>query len=252
MERFGPSTYGDHVASVYDDWESEFVVGEHQLRFLRNLAGKGPAHELGIGTGRVALALLEKGVRVEGIEASRAMLARLREKPHGRDLRVKVGNMARVDMGTRYPLVYVVFNTLFHLTRQDDQVRCFENAARHLRRDGCFVLETFYPDPAKFPRDQMVRVKKVEVDRVRVEFATLDRLNQRVTSQSVVFQGKGVTLYPNQIRFAWPSEMDLMARLAGLRLAGRYGGWDRRPFQADASSLYVSVYRRAAARDRRS
>jgi SAM-dependent methyltransferase len=248
MDRFEPRTYGDHIASVYDEREAEFVVGEAQLRFLKNLAGNGPALEFGIGTGRVALPLSAKGIRVDGVDASRRMVAELRRKPQGRDLRVKIANMARVDMGTRYSLVYVVFNTFFHLTTQDDQVRCFENAARHLRRGGYFVLETFFPDLSRFPRDQSLTVKEVEVDRVWVQFAVLDRSAQRVTSQDARLQGKDVTLYPNQIRFAWPSELDLMARLGGLRLAGRYGGWDKRPFRPDPSALYISVYQRAAAR----
>jgi SAM-dependent methyltransferase len=251
MPRFEPKTYGDHIAPVYDEWEAEFVVGEDQLTFLKDLAGKGPALEFGIGTGRVALPLSGKGIRVEGVDASRAMVAKLREKSQGRDLRVKIGDMARVGMGTRYSLIYVVFNTFFHLTTQDDQVRCFANAARHLRRNGYFVLETFFPDLSRFPRDQSVTVKGVEVDRVRVQLAVLDRSEQRVTSQDATFQGGRVTLYPNQVRFAWPSELDLMARLAGLHRVGRYGGWDRRPFRPDTGTLYISVYQRAAARTRR-
>lgn len=156
--------------------------------------------------------------------------------------------MARVERGTRYSLVYVVFHTLFHLTTQDDQVRGFENAARHLRPDGSFVLETFRPDLSRFPRDRSMMVKGVEVD--RVQFPLLDRSEQRVTSQDATIQGKGVTLSPNQIRFAWPSELDLMARLSGLRLSGRYGGWDKRPFRPDTSSLYISVFRRVVRRTR--
>jgi SAM-dependent methyltransferase len=248
MSRFEPRTYGDHIASVYDEREAELVVDDAQLRFLKNLAGNGPALEFGVGTGRVALPLSAKGVRVDGVDASRRMVAELRKKPKGRDLRVKIANMARVDMGTRYSLVYVVFNTFFHLTTQESQVRCFENAARHLRRGGYFVLETFFPDLSRFTRDQSVVVKGVDVDRVWVQFAVLDRSEQRVTSQDARLQGKDVTLYPNQVRFAWPSELDLMARLAGLRPVGRYGSWDKRPFRPDASAMYISVYQRAAGR----
>lgn len=248
MPGFEPSTYGEHIASVYDEREAEMVVEEAQLRFLKQLAGKGPALEFGIGTGRVAIPLSEKGVRVEGVDASRAMVAELRKKPQGRVFRVKIGNMARADMGTRYSLVYVVFNTFFQLTTQNDQVRCFQNAARHLRRGGYFVLETFFPDLSRFSREQSLTVKEVGVDRVWVEFARLERSEQRVTSQNVKLLGKDVTLYPNQIRFAWPSELDLMARIAGLRRVGRFAGWDRRPFRANASSMYISVYQRAGLR----
>jgi SAM-dependent methyltransferase len=248
MPGFEPKTYGDHIASVYDEREANVVVDETLLRFLKNLAGKGPALEFGIGTGRVALPFSAKGVRVDGVDASRAMVAELRKKPHGRDLRVKVGNMATVDMGTRYSLVYVVFNTFFHLTTQADQVRCFENAARHLKRGGYFVLETFFPDLSRFHRDQSVTVKEVDVNEVWVQFAVLERSQQKVTSQDAKIQGTGVQLYPNQIRFAWPSELDLMARLAGLRPTGRYGGWDRRPFRTDTNAMYLSVYQRTGAR----
>lgn len=250
MSKFEPRTYGDHIASLYDERQAGFVVEETQLEFLKDLAGAGPALEFGVGTGRVALPLLAKGLRVEGVDASRAMVAELRKKPRGRDLRVKIGNMAGVNMGTRYSLVYVVFNTFFHLTTQDDQVRCFENAARHLRRGGYFVLETFFPDLSRFTRDQGASVKEVGVDRVWVNFSVLEPAEQRVTSQDVRVQGRQVTLYPNQIRFAWPSELDLMARLSGLRLAARYGGWDQRPFRPDTSAMYISVYQRAGARPR--
>lgn len=156
--------------------------------------------------------------------------------------------MARVESGTRYSLVYVVFHTLFHLTTRDGQVRCFGNAARHLRPDASFVLETFLPDLSRFPRDRSMMVKGVEVD--RVQFHLPDRPEQRVASQDDTIQGKGVTLSPNQIRFAWPSELDLMARLAGLRLSGRYGGWDKRPFRPHTSSICISVYQRVARRTR--
>jgi SAM-dependent methyltransferase len=248
MPGFEPKTYGDRIAPVYDEREANVVVDETLLKFLKNLAGKGPALEFGIGTGRVALPFAAKGMRVDGVDASRAMVAELRKKPHGRDLRVKIGNMASVDMGTRYSLVYVVFNTFFHLTTQNDQVRCFKNAAQHLKRGGYFVLETFFPDLSRFARDQSVTVKDVDVNRVWVHFAVLDRSEQKVTSQDAKIHGADVQLYPNQIRFAWPSELDLMARLVGLRPAGRYGGWDRRPFRADTSEMYVSVYQRAGAR----
>jgi SAM-dependent methyltransferase len=248
MTRFEPKTYGDRIASVYDEREANVVVDETLLKLLKNLAGKGRALEFGIGTGRVALPLAAKGVRVDGVDASQAMVAELRKKPHGRDLRVKIGNMATVDPSTRYSLVYVVFNTFFHLTNQNDQVRCFENAARHLVRGGSFVLETFFPDLSRFDRDQSVTVKEVDVNRVWVNFAVLDRSGQEVTSQDTRLEGSGVALYSNQIRFAWPSELDLMARLSGFRLAGRYGGWDERPFRADTNEMYVSVYQRTGAR----
>jgi hypothetical protein len=140
-------------------------------------------------------------------------------------------------------LIFVAFNTFFALLTQEDQVRCFANAAEHLQDDGVFVLETFLPDLARFDRGQRTQTNLVEVGRVMLDVSTHDRVAQRVDSQHVVVTEEGAKLYPVSIRYAFPSELDLMARLAGLELRNRWGGWRREPF-AEASPRHVSVYGR--------
>src|SRR5262249_25509644 len=154
-------------------------------------------------------------------DASAAMVERLRAKPGGEAIPVTVGDFAEVGVEGRFSLIYVVFNTLVGLPSQDDQVRCFGNVAAHLREDGVFVVEAFVPDQARYVRGQNVSTTWVGVDEVRLALARHDPVEQRVVSQHVVLTEQGVQLYPVQIRYAWPAELDLMARLAGLRLRER-------------------------------
>jgi SAM-dependent methyltransferase len=242
---FEPSTYGDRIASVYDAWVAPAVeqTTEPAVDFLAKLAADGSALELGIGTGRVAVLLAGRGVRVAGIDASEAMVAQLRAKPGGADLTVVVADFADVPIAGPFQLVYVVFNTFFALLDQEAQVRCFRAVAEHLEPAGRFVIEAFVPDPSMFDRGQRVSVTQVEVDRVRLDATRHDPVAQRVTSQHVLIGEEGLVLMPVQLRYAWPSELDLMARLGGLALEARYGGWTREPFTA-ASPSHVSVYRR--------
>ncbi len=144
-------------------------------------------------------------------------------------------------MAESYALVFVVFNTFFGLLTQDDQVRCFRNVAEHLDRDGVFLIEVFVPDPGRFDRGQRTDAISVEVDRVDLSVARHDPVAQRVASQHVVFSEEGTRLYPVQVRYAWPSELDLMARLAGLRLRHRWSDWRRSAFTGTSVS-HVSVY----------
>lgn len=243
MRDFDPATYGDRMAGVYDDWFGAPKDAEVAAAFLAGLAGSRPALELGIGTGRVALPLSQKGIEVHGIDASGVMVERLREKPGGTDIPVTVGDFAGVDVEGRFSLVYVVFNTLFALTKQEDQVRCFENVAGRLEEGGAFVVEAFVPDFARLLTGQVTQTKRVEVDRVFLEMTRYDTVAQRAYSQNIVMGESGTKLYPVEIRYAWPSELDLMAHLAGLRLRERWGGWNREPFTA-ASGSHVSVYER--------
>jgi hypothetical protein len=143
----------------------------------------------------------------------------------------------------RFTLIFVVFNTLFALTSQEDQVRCFRNAADHLEDGGHFVVEVFVPDIARFDRGQRVSADRVEVDRVVLETSLHDPVGQRVVSQHVVIDESGNRMVPVHIRYAWPSELDLMARLAGLSLKDRWGGWREEYFTAE-SPRHVSVYRK--------
>jgi SAM-dependent methyltransferase len=235
-------TYGEQIADVYDELYP--AVDEQMVSTLANLTGGGRALELGIGTGRVALPLAAAGVKVHGVDCSEAMVAKLRGKPGGEHIPVTIGDFADVDVEGRFALVFVVFNTFFSLASQDDQVRCFQNVAKRLTEDGVFVIEAFVPDLARFDRGQTVRTTRVEVQRLVLEAARHDPVGQRVTSQLVVISEDRTRLYPIQIRYAWPAEIDLMARLAGLRLHGRWGGWDRQPFTED-STQHVSVFERA-------
>jgi SAM-dependent methyltransferase len=242
VDRYDASTYGDRIAGVYDDWyeDAAFLETEATVEALAELAGAGPALELAVGTGRVALPLAARGTEVHGIEASEAMAAKLREKPGGDGIPVTMGDFADVGVDGRYPLVYLIFNTLFALESQDEQVRCFENVAGHLVDGGVFAIDAFVPDPARF-RQGGFSVTSVEVDRVRLDLTLLDAAAQTSRSQHVVLSEEGVRLYPVSIRWAYPAEIDLMARLAGLRLRARWGSWRKEPFTA-ASGRHVSIY----------
>lgn len=242
MTEYADETYGRRIAGIYDEWYAEFDQG--MVEALGELAGGGRALELGIGTGRVALPLQESGVEVHGIDASQEMVARLRAKAGGERIPVTVGSFADVDAEGRFGLIYVLFNTFFALLTQEEQVRCFRNVARRLSDDGAFLIEAFVPDLGRFDRGQTVRATSVGVEEVRLEATRWDPVAQRVTSQQMVIGEDGVRLYPVQLRFAWPAELDLMAQLAGLRLWQRWENWGRAPFTA-SSKRHVSVYRPA-------
>jgi SAM-dependent methyltransferase len=237
-----PQFYGDTWASVYDE-----RVGNQDpaqaVEFLAERAGDGPVLELAIGTGRIALPLARRGVSVEGLDASAAMVERLRSKPGGEGIPVVLGDMAEVPLTGPFTLVYLVFNTLFGLLTQDRQAECFRGAARVLAPGGRFVIECFVPDLTRFDRGQRVMARAVTEDSAAIEVSRHDAVAQRVTIQDVTFDAAGVHLRPVAIRYAWPAELDLMARLAGLTLAERYGGWALQPFLA-SSGQHVSVYRR--------
>ena len=241
MDEYGPSTYGDRIADVYDAWFHPPSDPGAAVDFLAGLAGSGPALELAIGTGRIALPLAERGVEIRGIDASQAMVAKLREKPGGADIPVTMGDFADVGVEGSFSLVFVVFNTLFALLTQEDQLRCFRNVAAHLADGGRFVVEAFVPDLARFERGQRVGVSAVSIDRVDLEVSRHDAVNQRVDSQHVFVSGEGTRLSPVSLRYAFPSELDLMARLAGLELEERWGGWSGDPF-TKSSTDHVSVY----------
>ncbi len=242
MGEYDESTYGDRIADVYDT-RGEVVAQETEpaVAFLSGLAGPGPVLELGIGTGRIAIPLAQSGLTVHGIDASPAMVSKLRAKPLGRDIQVTMGNFADVSVDGRFTLIFVAFNTFFGLLSEEDQVRCFANVAGHLADGGAFVLEAFVPDLTRFDRGQRLDVTRVEVDQVFLDASRHEAAEQRIFSQHLVVSEKGIRLYPVQLRYAWPSEMDLMARLAGLTLRERWGGWRKEPFSA-ASPRHVSVY----------
>lgn len=241
MEGYRADTYGERIADVYDAWHVMKDGTDHAVELLAGLAGDGPALELAIGTGRVALPLAARGVPVHGIDASRAMIAKLRRKPGGRDIAVTVGDFADVAVDGQFRLVYVVFNTFFALLTQDEQVRCFRGVAARLSPDGVFVIEAFVPDVARFVRGQCSNIARVGLDEVLFDVSQHDPVAQQIDSQHLLLRAGGIQLRPVRLRYAWPAELDLMAQLAGLRLRERWGGWCREPFTA-ASGSHVSVY----------
>lgn len=239
MNFYSDETYGEHVAGVYDEWYSDY--DSHAIDVLAELAHGGRALELGIGTGRIALPLSAKGVEVHGVDAAASMISRLRAKPGGDRITITQGSFAEIPVDGEFALVYIVFNTFFALSSQDEQVRCFRNVAAHLSRDGCFVMEAFVPDLNRFTGGQVNWATKVTTDEVQLDVGQHDAAAQRVISQKVVLTEGDVRLYPVQIRYAWPSELDLMAQLAGLRLRERWSNWKREPFSSE-SMHHISIY----------
>jgi SAM-dependent methyltransferase len=245
MESYGPATHGDHIADVYDERYAQRDP-EAEVARIVELAGPGPVLELGIGTGRVALPLAARGLDVHGIDASDAMVAKLRARPGGESIAVTVGDMRAVAAPRdSYSLVYVVFNTFFCLLDQDAQVECFGNVARRLAPGGRFLIEAFVPDLTRFDRGQRTSAVSVTVDSVDLDVVIHDPVTQRVDGQHVLIRESGTRLLPVSVRYAFPGELDLMARLAGLVLESREGGWHRQPFTAD-SGVHVSVWRKRA------
>lgn len=242
MRDYDETTYGERMADRYDAFAAQRLGDPTPcVEGLARLAAGRPALELAIGTGRIALPLAALGVPVTGIDSSPAMVAGLRAKPGGGDIPVVMGDFADVAVEGRFGLVYVVFNTFFALLTQDDQIRCFENVAAHLEDDGLFVLELFVPDVARFDRGQRVQSLGVDLDRVSLVVSEHDPVRQVITSNQVDLRPDGARFDPVVIRYAWPAELDLIARLAGFRLRDRSADWAGSPFTA-ASAGHVSVY----------
>ena len=236
------ASYGERWAPIYDEVHAERDPAD-AVALLADLAGSGPALELGIGSGRVAIPLAARGVTVHGVDSSPAMVECMRAKPGGDAIEVTIGDLAELPVTEAYPLIYVPFNTLFALTSQEAQARCFQRVGEQLAPGGRFVVETFVPDLGRYSRGQNLSVREVADDAATIEASQHDPVAQRIRTQHTRLTATGVQLYPIELRYAWPSELDLMARLAGLALETRFGGWRREPFTA-ASTSAVSVYRR--------
>ncbi len=243
MTDFDPTEYGARIADDYDDLYAGSLDTDGAVERLVELAEGGPVLEFGIGTGRLALALVARGLDVHGVEASAEMAAKLQRKPGGERIPVELGDFSEIDAGSDFALVVLAFNTIFALPDQDAQVRCFANAARHLRPGGRFVVEAWLPDLAGFSGNRAVRPRLMKSDVVSIEVAELDPVRQMMRTTQVVMRDGSVRLYPANHRYAWPAELDLMAQLAGLRLADRREDWAGRPFTAQ-SRTHVSVYQR--------
>lgn len=240
MDDYGPDTYGEKIADHYDERYPE--VHSPVIDRLVEIGGAGPALELGIGTGRVALPLAERGVEVHGIDASSSMVEKMRAKPGGGDIPVSIRNMEDLSGLGPFRMVYVVFNTFFSLLDQESQVRCFRSVASVLEPGGLFVMEAFVPDVARFDRNQRVAAVDVGTGFVGFDVARYDPATQTVAAQHVRIDGEGHRLFPVKLRFAYPTELDLMARLAGLSMADRWGGWEKEPYTGEG--IHVSTWRR--------
>ena len=236
--------FGERVAERYDDPADEMFQPagvDPVVDFLFELAGGGAALELGIGTGRIALPLAERGIRVHGIDLSEAMVARLRAKPGGEQIGVTIGDFATTTVEGTFSVAYLVFNTINNLTSQDEQVACFQNVAAHLEPGGCFVIEVGVPKLQRLPPGETVRA--FHVSATRLGFDEYDVVSQGLISHHYsVVDGKLEAL-SIPFRYVWPSELDLMARLAGMTLRERFGGWKREPFTSE-STKHVSVWER--------
>jgi SAM-dependent methyltransferase len=238
--------FGERVAEHYDaryTYLSDPAVVDPIVAFLADLARDGAALEFGIGTGRIALPLAQRGVRVNGIELSEAMVARLRAKPGAEQIGVTIGDFSRTTVKAMFSVAYLVANTIMNLTTQDEQVACFRNAAAHLEPGGFFVIEVLVPGLQRLPPGEMFQ--PFDVSPTHLGFDEYDVARQGLVSHHYwIADGKVEALSP-PFRYVWPSELDLMARLAGMTLRERWSGWKREPFTSD-STKHVSVWEKPA------
>jgi SAM-dependent methyltransferase len=236
--------FGDEIAAQYDEFHAEKfdpAVVDPMVDFLAELAGNGQALELAIGTGRIGLPLARRGIRVHGIELSRAMVARLQAKPGSEAIGVTVGDMATTRVPGTFSVAYLVANTIGNLTSQEAQVACFRNVAGHLEPGGCFVVELIVPDLQWLPPGEQTRTFHFSHDHVGID--EYDVANQQLTSHHFRLHDGRWERFSVPFRYVWPAELDLMAQLAGMRLRERWGGWKREPFTS-ASRQHVSVWQK--------
>ena len=235
--------FGERVAARYDETSADMfdpAVVDPVVDFLAELAGGGAALELGIGTGRIALPLSQRGVRVHGIDLSEAMVAKLREKPGAERIDVTIADFATTRVDGEFSLAYLVFNTIMNLTTQDEQVACFENVAAHLAPGGCFVIETGVPALRRLPPGETIDVFRFTHPR-SFGFDEYDVANQGLVSHHYGVRDGTFDVWSIPFRYAWPSELDLMARIAGMSLRERWSGWKGEPFTSD-STTHISVW----------
>jgi SAM-dependent methyltransferase len=234
--------FGEPVAERYDeryDHLTDPAVVNPMVDFLADLARDGTALELGIGTGRIALPLAQRGVRVHGIDLSEAMVARLRAKRGAEQIVVTIGDFATTTVEATFSVAYLVANTIMNLTTQDEQVACFRNVAAHLEPGGCFVIEVLVPGLRRLPPGETFQL--FDVSPTHVGFDEYDVARQGLVSHHYWIADGKVELFSPPFRYVWPSELDLMAQLAGMTLRERWSGWNREPFTSD-SAKHVSVW----------
>jgi len=238
--------FDEPVASHYDETSAEMFdpgVLDPAVDFLADLAGDGRALEFGIGTGRVALPLSRRGVPVDGIDLSEAMVARLRVKPGADAIGVTIGDFATTRVDGVFRLVYLVFNTIMNLTTQAAQVECFRNVAAHLEPGGCFVVEVHLPELRLLPPGETFRPFHVSDSKWGID--EYDVANQGLVSHHLEIVGGRLERFSIPFRYVWPAELDLMAQIAGMRLRERWSDWSREPFTSD-SGTHISVWEKAA------
>jgi SAM-dependent methyltransferase len=238
--------FGERVADRYDESAADMfdpAVVDPVVDFLAELAGDGAALELGIGTGRIALPLAQRGVRVHGIDLAEAMVAKLREKPGAEQIGVTIGDFATTTVDGTFSVAYLVFNTIMNLTTQDEQVACFQNVAAHLEPGGCFVIEVGVPALRYLPPGETVT--PIGVSEVYVGVDEYDVADQGLISHHFDLSKDGTyERFSVPFRYVWPSELDLMARLAGMKLRERWSDWNREPFTSE-STKHVSVWEKS-------
>jgi hypothetical protein len=240
--RMRDALFDEWIAERYETlWPELFdpAVIEPAVSFLVELAGAGPALELGIGTGRIALPLSRRDVRVHGIELSRAMVAQLQAKQGASDIGVTIGDFATAVVGSTFRLVYLLRNTITNLTTQEEQVACFRNAAAHLEPGGCFVIENYVPELQRLPPGETIHVFTARP--AHLGYEEYDVARQLAISHHRWMIDGQLKTFSSPHRYVWPSELDLMARLAGMTLRERWSGWNREPFTSESRS-HISVW----------
>ena len=241
--------FDEAVAATYEDDSAVMFdpdVVQPAVDFLADLAGRGRALELGIGTGRIAVPLAERGVSVHGIDLSNAMVARLREKPGAQDIEVTIGDFSTTRVEGSFSLAYLVFNTIGNLTTQEAQVACFRNVAAHLEPGGCFVIEVGVPELRRLPPGETGHAFHVGEESWSID--EYEVATQGLTSHHFRIREGRVEYFSLPFRYVWPAELDLMAQLAGMTLHERWAGWSREPFTSE-SRAHVSVWEKPAAGD---
>jgi len=233
--------YAERFAEFYDAWFGMLPDTEGTVACLAELAGSEPVLELGIGTGRVALPLLARGLEIHGVDASEAMVTQLRAKPGGDKIPVTIGDFSEVPVEGTFSLVFLASVTFFELPSPEAQLRCFHNVVKTLAPCGLFVFDSLMPDASRSVNNQEMRIVPTRGDQLVLQFRQYYPHEQRYTSDYVIIRDNNVRHMQVRFRYAWPAELDLMARLAGLQLRDRWGNWRRGPFTA-ASTHHVAVY----------
>lgn len=242
MDDYQPElSFASHASASFHDHRGD---EKEAVEFLAAYANSGPVLELAVGTGRIALPLAQQGLTVDGIDISPNMLEFLASKTDGAKVKTTLGDFADVDVPGTYPLIFIVWNSFFNLLTQTHQVRCFNNVAEHLTAQGRFIIEAYVPNfPGATQKFQRIESENLALESVRIGVLHHDLSRQTIEQNHVTLSSTGPSFDPVVQRYAWPAEMDLMARLAGLRLIERFSDWHRAPFDAN-STTHISVYGR--------